>query len=382
MKIGIVAQGIYPFNLGGHEIRIREVGKRLAKNHEVHLYLPSRKNTTYPEEFEGMKIHSIEVWPKNPKFLTSLAALNFASKISNLLPQEDLDIVDVFFYTFPFEKNEKKVIASTGAFYGSFKNRSFLRKIITGPIVLLKILLNKVKLQIRDRVVALSERVQEETISHFGVSEDEIEIIRPGVSESFRPNLEAKDLRDELNIDSDEFIIAFIGRLVKEKGILDLFKAVEKLSNEDVRILIIGEGNLKNKLEKKANQLGLRTKFLGMIDHSDLPKYLNISDLFVLPSYWEIQPYPLSALEAMACGVPTILTNVGMVEEENKELDCCIRVKPGKPEELSQAITKLKKNEDLREKISQAGLEFAENRTWDKVVGKMEKVYQELLGKK
>ncbi len=380
MKIGMIAQGIYPYNFGGHEIRINQVGKRLAKNHELHLYLPNRKEIKYPEEFEGIKIHPIQTFIKNPHLLTSLTALEFAKKVPKKIEDEELDIVDILFYSMPFEKKEKKTVATTGAFYESFKHRSLLRKAITFPIIYLQIFLNQIKINFSDKVISISEISAREMEKKFGVSEDNLEIIKNGVSKRFKPDLDVKDLKSKLGFEEEDFIITYSGRLAREKGVPDLIKAVSFLDNSQIKILLLGDGEIKDEIKNLSKKLNVKTQFAGTVKHSDIPKYLNLSDLFVLPSYWEIQP--LSCIEAMACGVPVISTEVGGIPEVVKDEKNGLLVKPGEPKNLAEAIERIRDDEELRDKLRKEGLEFAKERTWDKIVNQMEQTYQSLVNQK
>ncbi|MCK5416149.1 glycosyltransferase [Candidatus Parcubacteria bacterium] len=121
---------------------------------------------------------------------------------------------------------------------------------------------------------------------------------------------ELNSLKNELNKRiGDKFIIT-TSRLVKKNGIDDVIKSLKYLSN-DVKFLILGDGPDKKKLQKLATEEKVeeRVKFLGMINHEVMPKYLKISDVFIRPSLSEGMGN--SFIEAMATKIPVIATPVG-----------------------------------------------------------------------
>ncbi len=100
--------------------------------------------------------------------------------------------------------------------------------------------------------------------------------------------------------------ILYIGRLSRQKNLHSLIAALEGVSN--VRLQIIGEGDLSNDLKSLAKKLKVSVDFLGSRPHRELPDYIRRADLFILPSYYEGHPKVL--LEAMACGAVVIGTCV------------------------------------------------------------------------
>lgn len=118
------------------------------------------------------------------------------------------------------------------------------------------------------------------------------------------PNYIDTELFKPLNI-SKENRVCFIGRLVKKKNIFNLIRAISGL---DIKLVIFGSGPLKKDLEDFSRRLNVNTEFKGNIPNRDLARELNKSKLFVLPSLFEGCPKVL--LEAMACGLPVIGTNV------------------------------------------------------------------------
>jgi glycosyltransferase involved in cell wall biosynthesis len=125
-----------------------------------------------------------------------------------------------------------------------------------------------------------------------------------------------EELKKNIGIPAGCKVISFIGRCERNKGIYELFEAFAGLHDMfDLCLLIVGDGGDSSGIRKMAGDRGLDGKvFLtGKVSHDAVPKYLNMSDLFALPSYSEGMPNAL--LEAMACGLPIVATRVGGIPE-------------------------------------------------------------------
>ena len=106
-------------------------------------------------------------------------------------------------------------------------------------------------------------------------------------------------------------LICAVGRLAPQKNLGALITALRGLP--DARLLLVGEGSLRAELERHARAEGVRVEFAGRVPHERLPDLLNRAQLFVLPSHYE--GHPKALLEAMACGLPVIGTDVHGIRE-------------------------------------------------------------------
>lgn len=129
--------------------------------------------------------------------------------------------------------------------------------------------------------------------------------------------------RSVLNLNEEDFVVVFVGRLQKEKGIGVLLDAMTRIENERIKLLVIGSSfyNLQQSdneygpvLAEKATVLGDRVKFTGYVEHDMLPSYMKSADVAVLPSIWD-EPFGLTIAEAMAAGLPVVSTRSGGIPE-------------------------------------------------------------------
>ena len=204
-----------------------------------------------------------------------------------------------------------------------------------------------------------------------GVNEKKIMIIRLGVDlNQFKPDPD-KMTRSRHFVRKEEMVILFVGRLVKEKGVLDLYDAFRflkskmssvKSDSKSLKLKIVGGGPLRNylltkiKSDKLANDVSIEKK-----EYGEIPKIYQQADLFVLPSKktgtWEEQ-YGMVLVEAMASGLPIVAYDSGVISEIVGSAG--ILVKEGNKKNLLVSINRLIETQDLRDKLGKMGRERAE----------------------
>jgi len=161
------------------------------------------------------------------------------------------------------------------------------------------------------------------------------------------PNYVEIDIFKPLSIEKVKNSICFVGRLSKQKNLFALFDALIGLP---YTIDIIGSGELKEELKEYATKQKVKANFLGNIPNHVLPKILNQHELFILPSLWEGMPKTL--LEAMACGLPVIGTNVDGTREIIQHGENGILCDTD-PKSIREAIMSVMEDEVLKEKLGE-----------------------------
>ena len=165
-------------------------------------------------------------------------------------------------------------------------------------------------------------------------------------------------------------LIGYIGRLSGEKGVQHFTQALSAILNnwQDLRVLIGGDGQLKEVIEASLQEEGLTTRvdLPGWISHDNLPGYLNQLRLLVLPSYTEGLPNIM--LEAMACGTPVLATPVGAIPDVIIDGKTGFIMENNSPECVAANVVRALSSLDL-ERIAENGRRFVEeNFTFEKVV--------------
>ncbi|MDJ0730395.1 MAG: hormogonium polysaccharide biosynthesis glycosyltransferase HpsO [Crocosphaera sp.] len=153
-----------------------------------------------------------------------------------------------------------------------------------------------------------------------------------GVDEVLFSPKKQPDLAHKLGIKEEDFVIGFVGRFVEEKGILTLLKAVESLPKQPWKLLLLGRGELRERIIKESQKIGVEDRLIMVesVAHDQVPQYINLMNVLVLPSETTYKFKTLTAvgwkeqfghvlIEAMACKVPVIGSNSGEIPNVIKE---------------------------------------------------------------
>jgi glycosyltransferase involved in cell wall biosynthesis len=201
--------------------------------------------------------------------------------------------------------------------------------------------------------------------THPSISKNKCQLIYPGVDlQKFTPSIESTS--------GDCKKILFGSQWVYEKGIFTLLKAAKILENrkKDFKILLAGGAHLwsglgldeRNKLELKVLDISKKMEnieILGTVPYVNMPSLFSSSDIFVFPSEWE-EPLGLASIEAMACGLPVVGSDVGGVSEVIVNGKTGLLVKPSKPGELADALEYILDNELVAKDMGKKGRERVE----------------------
>jgi len=190
------------------------------------------------------------------------------------------------------------------------------------------------------RLVAVSPRTATELHSR-GISADRVTYISVGVdTEQFRPTSDKPRLRSELGIPKDALVFLYVGRLTVPKNLFQLVDAFGEVKNRLSRSLLLMAGN--GELEKPLSRYIAERKIpdvrlLGFVPHEELPGIYGCADFFIMASKYEGQPVAL--LEAMASGLPPIVSGIPVMEQMVNESGAGLVVDFSDPIEAAKQIT-------------------------------------------
>jgi glycosyltransferase involved in cell wall biosynthesis len=239
----------------------------------------------------------------------------------------------------------------------------------------------KQNLNTADKIIAISQATRDYVL-RLGAKPSKIKVIYNGVDLArFRPIAgKREEMRRKLGISLDAAVVLTVRRLVYKNGVDTLLDcaniAVKK--NPKIVFLVVGKGPDSGSVKLQAAQLGIEANFklAGFVSDEDLPSYYNAADLFVLPSK-SGEGLPLVALEAMACGLPVVATNVGGIREilmkDNGKL-----VPPNQPLLLAEAVLELAEM-DFSSRRSELRALVEERFSWDSNVERLAEIYEELI---
>src|SRR5579863_4414850 len=237
-----------------------------------------------------------------------------------------------------------------------------------------------------DLVVTLGEAMREEIIER-GVPARNVVIVPNAVSESFLRPLPADGgrLRASLGIQPGEQVVGLVSSLVAHEGIGTLLEAVKILGERGVRAraLIVGDGPERTALQRQAAELGLDAVFTGRVPSSKVRDYHVVLDVFVVPRTPDRVCQlvtPLKPVEAMASGLPVVVSSVRALAEIVQDGETGLLFPPLDADALADQLKQLLGNPELRRKLGASAREWvARDRTWAHNAARYRDIYGRLL---
>lgn len=175
--------------------------------------------------------------------------------------------------------------------------------------------------------------------------------------------------------------ILFVGRIEERKGLIYLLKAFKilKEKNKNIRLIIVGEGDKKEKMEKFVKKKTIPDIiFEGMVKEEDLPKYYRTADIFCSPAIFG-ESFGIVLLEAMASGKPIVaFANKGYKEVLKGKGEISL-VRPRDFKGLVKKLEKFIQNQNLRKKMGEWGRKEVEKYSWDKIANQTLKFYEKVI---
>ena len=235
-----------------------------------------------------------------------------------------------------------------------------------------------------DLVVTLGEAMRDE-IAERGIDPASILIVPNGVSEEFlRPLPDATALKSQLGIEQGEHVVGLVSSLVAHEGIGTLLAAVKILNDRGVpaRALIVGDGPERGALERQAAALGLDAIFTGRVPMAKVRDYHAVLDVFVVPRTPDRVCQlvtPLKPVEAMASGLPVVVSGVRALGEVVQDKVTGLRFPPLDAGALADALQLLLGNPELRAELGANAKQWvARDRTWEHNAARYRDAYARL----
>lgn len=390
----------------GVDVRILAAGTRTGvEDYTINLLshlLPMDKSIKYRLFYSGIrkpnfdfselkasnvKIKSLKI-PN--KILTLFLRLLMVPKLDRILGNVDI-LLNPHFLVGPVSKGIKTIVVFYDLSFIRFPNFFSLRKLFWH-----RFLCSKKQTQKADLIVAISESTKEDLINLYKIKPEKIKVIYPGINKKFKPipkndpNLLIVKKKYKL---PDEFILYF-GTIEPRKNIVGLIKAFEKIKKTtpqlqknvrwkgfegkvrgksekffdffNLKLVIAGsKGWLYDEVFKKAkdSRYAKDIVFTDFVKEEDKLYLYNLAKVFIYPSFFE--GFGLPPLEAMACGIPTIVSDKSSLPEVVGQ--GAVMIDPHNIEEISWAIKEVLKNPDLMKYLKNQGLKKAKQFNWDRV---------------
>ncbi|MBI5730479.1 MAG: N-acetyl-alpha-D-glucosaminyl L-malate synthase BshA [Ignavibacteriales bacterium] len=373
MKIGITCYPTY----GGSGVVATELGLALASlGHQVHFIsyaIPHRLN----KFFENVFFHEVEL-STYPLFEHSLYDLALTSKMLEVIDFEELDLMHVH-YAIP---HAVSAYLARQVLRRSNKNLKFITTLHGTDITLVGLEpsfmpLVKFSIEESDGVTTVSRFLKEKTLTNYNIEKD-IEVIYNFIDiEKFKP--EESDIFRKHIAPNGEKVLAHTSNFRIVKRVTDTIRILEKVKKEvPAKLVLAGDGPDRSECERLARELNIHKDVVFLGKQDGLAEILNAADIFLLPS--QSESFGLSALEAMACGVPVVSSSVGGLPELNIHNETGYIAEIGDIDRMAKYAVELLTNEKRYKSFSKNARERAvKNFDKDLIVPKYVEYYERVL---
>ncbi|MDD3436885.1 MAG: glycosyltransferase [Candidatus Gastranaerophilales bacterium] len=392
MKWLIVVGRYVPEVGGGNIIYVERFIKELINSgHEVTLLTMTNKED-YPEyeKSHNLEIHRIyspkgdvgPLWFKNRDL--------FTQKLISLLEKNDFDFVNTHaacLLTLKFlkEKNKYnfKLLSTFHAVhtyeilfnlkkYLTFNSPNYKELIAFIPKVLVMYIFEYYTLKYTDTVIVMSEYVKGTIKSFFGNKFlGKVLVTGIGVSQPLLPQVSKQKARETLNLQQNETIFITVRRLAPRMGLFNLIKAFGYIKDNSSRLLIIGKGELYQKLDAYIKKLNLqdRVHLLGYVEDDLLYYYYCAADCFILPTE-QLEGFGIVTIEALNYNIPVIGTPRGATPEILIKFDKNLITKSYLPKDIAEKIYYYLERKEEYENINYKELVNIEY-NWNSIIDKI-----------
>jgi glycosyltransferase involved in cell wall biosynthesis len=238
-------------------------------------------------------------------------------------------------------------------------------------------IIERITIKRMDRLIAVNSSTKEYYLKKRRSLEDRISVIPVAIDNKMFKPMSTNKIRKKFGFNEDDKIILYIGRFSVEKGLDLLLGAFKELKAEIPRakLVMVGKGPEESKIRNTSKIQNIKDiSILKPVKHDKIPEIINCADVLTLCSMYE--GMPTVVLEAMACGVPVVSTNVGDVKKVVIDGMTGQLIRKRNPEGVKDAILKVLNNK--REDYIESCVDMANHYSWENISQKIVEVYKEV----
>ena len=366
----------FGYRFGGAERYAAAIAEELSDTYEVHVFAQDIEH-----HHPGITYHPVSRPFNKPRWLNQLW---FALQTWRLT-RHGFDVVHSHENTWHGDLQTVHVRPfRVGLFHGLSPARRALRwlSLFTSPRLITYWWLEAARLSVKPgrRIVATSDQVKRDTLMGYPHTASMLEVIPPGVNMPAE-RLTTTPTRAQLQLPLDVPLALFVGNDFDKKGLSALIQALALTPG--LHVAVVGQGRHLQRYREQIATLGLadRVHLLGSL--SDVTPAYAAADWLVHPTTEDT--YAMVVLEAMASGLPVIVSNArfcGIAAELTHSVNALILDEPRDEKQLSERLLSLLDDPSLRESLSRAGLSFAQERTWREAAARHEALIQRVLAQR
>ncbi|MBI4744260.1 MAG: glycosyltransferase family 4 protein [Actinobacteria bacterium] len=233
-------------------------------------------------------------------------------------------------------------------------------------------------------VIATSNEQRDILKRMYQLPDDKLYLVYNGIDVNlFKPMIKDRTKLSEYNLNEDDYVLFAVARMVEEKGIQNLIKAMPLIISQtpNLKLILAGDGDYRFELERLADELNLKEKiiFTGSVSLEELPYFYSNCDIFINPTI-RANGYDLTILQAMASGKAVIVSDIGSIPTVINNNENGVLVQPGNVEEIAKSVVDLLSRPDFREQIGKMARErIVEKFSLESMTEGTIKVYRDVL---
>lgn len=375
MKILMLTWEYPPRIVGGIARVVNDLSKRLIKDgHDVTVITYKEGDVPYYENDKGVHVYRVDNYMINANsFIDWTMQLNFnmISKAAEIINKEGkFDVIHAHDWLVAYAAKTLKesfdiplvatIHATEAGRNSGIHNQD--QKYVNDTEWMLT--------YESSEVIVNSKFMKNDLQRLFGLPYEKINVVSNGINTTTYNGLERDyDFRRKYAMDNEK-IILFMGRLVYEKGVQHLISAMPKILEgyHDAKLVIAGRGGMTEALQAQVEAMGLSNKvcFSGYLNAKQVSKMYKCADVSVFPSTYE--PFGIVALEAMLAGVPTVVSDVGGLNEIVEHRVDGMKSYAGNPNSLADSILELLLNPELCNKVTKKAKQKVKDQyNWAKI---------------
>ena len=389
MKILMLTWEYPPRIVGGIARVVHDLSKRLIKDgHEVTVVTYKDGDTPYYENDKGVEVYRVDNYIIHPNnFIDWILQLNFnlIAKATEIINKKGkFDVIHAHDW----------LVANAAKTLKNSFNIPLISTIHATESGRNSGIHDETQRYINDtewlltyestEVIVNSNYMKSHVQGLFGLPFDKINVIPNGINLNNFTGIDRDyDFRRQYAMDNEK-IILYVGRLVYEKGVQHLIAAMPKIleNYHDSKLIIAGKGGMLDELREQAYNMGLSDKvyFTGYLNSKQVQKMYKCADVAVFPSTYE--PFGIVALEAMLAGVPTVVSDIGGLNEIIEHRVDGMKSYAGNSNSIADSVLSLLYDPQLAANVSKkAKIKVKEEFNWNKIAQDTHYIYEQAICK-
>jgi len=242
-----------------------------------------------------------------------------------------------------------------------------------------------------DCIICVTDAGKRHLVNKWNIPAKKIVVLPNAVHvDRFKPDMDARaQIRTSLGMNNKPVVI-FVGNFFPWHDVVTLLKAFSEVqkTHPEARLMLVGDGERRVEMMKQASELGLdrSVKFTGIVPHAEVPRYIAVADIAVVPyppMQQEMWLSPLKLFEYMSSGKAVIASAVGQIVDVLQDGENGLLVPPGDVTAMSDALKTLIQDSNLRSRLGMQARKDAVNKfSWESYLSRLERIFEVVIARR